>query len=64
MYEADSLAGNDSRDVEIAGGLGISVFGGNRFDVLQQFEFAAGPAPRVLVDQAASVERCGPDIVA
>ena len=64
MDEPDGLAGNDRRDVEIAGGLGVGVFGGDRFDILQQFEFAAAPAPRMIVDQAAPVERRRPDIVA
>jgi hypothetical protein len=60
MDQPDGFSGNDRRDVEIAGGSGACVFGGHGRHILQQFQFTAGPATRVIVDQAASVERRRP----
>src|SRR5882672_1122620 len=63
MDQADALAGKDAGDVEIPGRTGSGIFGGNRVDVLQQFDLASHPAPRMIVDQGAAVERRRPDIV-
>ena len=64
MDQPNGLTGDDGGDIEIAGGPGCGIFGRDRMDVLQKFEFAPHPAPRVMVDQAAAVERRRPDVVA
>jgi hypothetical protein len=50
--------------IEIAGRLRRGIFGRDRVDVLQKFDLASDPAPRMIVDQAAAVKRRRPDIVA
>ena len=64
MDQPDGFAGNDSGDIKISGGFCNRVFGGNHAQLLQQFDLAAYPAPRVIVDQTAAGEGRGPDIVA
>ena len=64
MNQSDGLAGNDGCDVEISGRPRRCIFGGDRFDILHEFDLAAHPAPRMIVDQAAAGERRRPDIVA
>ena len=61
MDQPNGFSGNHGRNIEIAGGFGRRIFGGDRAHILQQFEFAAGPATRMIVDQAASRERRRPD---
>jgi len=63
MDQPNGFAGNDSRNIEIAGGLGRGIFGCDRLCILQELNFAAGPAPRMIVDQAAPGKRCRPDVV-
>src|SRR5947207_7760863 len=45
MDQPDGFSGDDRGDIEIAGGFGRHIFGGDRVDVLHQFDFAADPAP-------------------
>ena len=47
MDQPNGFPGNHGRNIEIAGGLGRRIFGGDRAHILQQFEFAAGPATRM-----------------
>ena len=63
MNEADRFAGDNRGDVEISGGSRCGIFGGDHGEVLQQFDLAPDPAPRVIVDQGAAIERRRPDIV-
>ena len=62
--QPDRLTGNHGRNVEITGGFGRRVFGGDRPHILQELEFAPGPATGMIVDQAASGKRCRPDVIA
>jgi len=41
MDQPHGFSSNHRRDIEIAGSLGRRIFGGDRADILQQFEFAA-----------------------
>ena len=63
MNQADGFTGNDGSDIEIPRGPGGRIFSRDRAEVLQQFDLAPDPAPRVIVDQTAAVEGRRPDIV-
>src|SRR6476646_6379918 len=63
MDQPNAFTGHDSRNIEIAGGLGRGVFGGDVPYILQELEFAASPAPRMIVNQAASGKWCRPHAV-
>jgi hypothetical protein len=63
MDQPDRLPRNHGRDVEIAASFGRRIFSSHGVHVLQQLNFAADPAARMVVDQAASGKRRRPDIV-
>src|SRR4029078_10401852 len=63
MNQPDGFTGNDGSDIEIPRGPGGRIFSRDRAEVLQQFDLAPDPAPRVIVDQTAAVEGRRPDIV-